>query len=62
MSGDSPQTASRELNRGRGDRVDLPVPAPQTLVAEKPGDRFTLDVTFVDGRKALPVVTLRGAA
>jgi hypothetical protein len=36
--------------------------APQTLVAGRPGDKFVLDVTFVNGREALPVVTLRRAA
>jgi hypothetical protein len=35
---------------------------PQTLVAGQPGDRLVLDVTFVDGRKALPIVKLRRAA
>jgi putative transposase len=39
-----------------------PCATPQTLVADKPGDRFTLDVTFVDGREALPIVRLRRAA
>jgi putative transposase len=39
-----------------------PCAAPQTLVAGQPGDRFVLDVTFVDGRAALAVVKLRRAA
>lgn len=39
-----------------------PCASPQTLVAGKPSDRFTLDVTFVDGRRALPIIKLRRAA
>ena len=35
---------------------------PQTLVAGKPGDEFTLKIDFVNGRKHLPIVTLNRAA
>ena len=35
---------------------------PQTLVAGKPGDEFTLKIDFVNGRKHLPIVTLKRAA
>lgn len=35
---------------------------PQTLVAGQPGAEFTLHVEFVEGRKHLPVVTLKRAA
>jgi transposase InsO family protein len=39
-----------------------PCAKPQTLVAGKPGDRFTLQVDFHEGRKHLPIVTLKRAA
>ncbi|MDP7533656.1 MAG: integrase core domain-containing protein [SAR202 cluster bacterium] len=35
---------------------------PQTLVAGKPGDRFTIDVGYHRGRKYLPIVSLKRAA
>ena len=35
---------------------------PQTLVAGQPGDEFTLKIDFVEGRKHLPIVTLKHAA
>ena len=35
---------------------------PQTLVAGKPGDRFTLDLDYHRGRKHLPIVSLKRAA
>ncbi len=35
---------------------------PQTLVAGKPGDAFTIRVDFQKGRRHLPVVTLNRAA
>jgi putative transposase len=35
---------------------------PQTLVAGKPGDEFTLKIDFVNGRQHLPIVTLNRAA
>ena len=36
--------------------------APCTLVAGQPGDRFTLQVDFQDGKRYLPIVSLRRAA
>jgi putative transposase len=39
-----------------------PCARPQTLVAGQPGDRFTLQVSFVDSRRHLPVVSLKRAA
>ena len=39
-----------------------PCAKPQTLVAGKPGDQFTLHVDFHEGRRHLPVVTLKRAA
>jgi hypothetical protein len=36
--------------------------APRTLVAGQPGDQFDLVVAFVEGRRHLPVVSLRRAA
>jgi len=39
-----------------------PCAQPQTLVAGKPGDRFTLRVDFQQGRRHLPIVTLQRAA
>ena len=35
---------------------------PRTLVAGQPGDRFSLEVGYHDGRRHLPVVSLRRAA
>ncbi len=35
---------------------------PRTLVAGRPGDRFSLEVGYHDGRRHLPVVSLRRAA
>ncbi|MEQ8790218.1 MAG: integrase core domain-containing protein [Pirellulaceae bacterium] len=35
---------------------------PQTLVAGLPGDRFALEVVFLNGQQHLPVVTVRRAA
>ncbi len=35
---------------------------PRTLVAGQPGDRFSLEVGYYDGRRHLPVVALRRAA
>jgi hypothetical protein len=32
------------------------------LVAGQPGDEFTLKIDFVEGRKHLPIVTLKRAA
>ena len=34
----------------------------QTLVAGQPGDRFILEVDFVNGRRHLPIVSLKRAA
>ena len=39
-----------------------PCAKPRTLIAGQPGDRFTLHVEFHEGRKHLPVVTLKRAA
>jgi transposase InsO family protein len=39
-----------------------PCARPQVLVAGQPGNRFTLDVQFHGGQRALPIVTLRRAA
>src|SRR5262249_36347281 len=39
-----------------------PCARPQTLVAGQPGDRFTLEVRFHGGKRALPIVNLRRAA
>jgi transposase InsO family protein len=39
-----------------------PCAKPQTLVTGKPGDRFTLQVDFHEGRRQLPIVTLKRAA
>jgi len=39
-----------------------PCAKPQTLVAGKPGDRFTLQVDFHEGRRYLPIVALKRAA
>jgi hypothetical protein len=39
-----------------------PCAAPRTLIAGRPGDRFTLQVDFRDGRKHLPFVSLRRVA
>jgi transposase InsO family protein len=39
-----------------------PCAAPQTLVKGKPGVRLALDVSFLEGRKHLPLVTLRRVA
>ena len=36
--------------------------APRTLVAGQPGDRFTLQVDFHDGKEHLPIVSLERAA
>lgn len=38
-----------------------PCAKPQTLVAGKPGHRFTLQVNFHEGRRHLPIVTLKRA-
>ena len=40
----------------------LPCAQPQTLVAGKPGDAFTICVDSQKGRRHLPVVTLKRAA
>ena len=39
-----------------------PCAQPQTLVAGQPGDRFSTEISFHDGRRHLPVVKLRRAA
>ena len=39
-----------------------PCAKPQTLVAGKPGDRFTLQGDFHEGRRHLPIVTFKRAA
>jgi putative transposase len=39
-----------------------PCAAPRTLIAGQPGDRFELEVGFHDGRRYLPIVSLRRAA
>ena len=39
-----------------------PCAAPRTLIAGQPGDRFTFQVDFHDGRRHLPIVSLRRAA
>lgn len=39
-----------------------PCAEPRTLVAGQPGDRFTLEVDFLDGRRHLPIVSLKRAA
>ena len=39
-----------------------PCAAPRTLVAGRPGDRFTLEVRIQDGRRHLPIVSLNRAA
>ena len=39
-----------------------PCAKPNALVAGQPGDKFTLDVSFLDGRRHLPIVKLRRAA
>jgi putative transposase len=39
-----------------------PCAVPRTLIAGQPGDRFTFQVDFHDGRRHLPVVSLRRAA
>jgi len=39
-----------------------PCARPRTLIAGRPGGRFMLDVTFVDGKRALLIVKLRHAA
>ncbi len=39
-----------------------PCAEPATLIAGQPGDRFTLDVNFQDGRRHLPIVSLKRAA
>ena len=36
--------------------------APWTLIAGQPGDRFTLQVDFQDGKRHLPIVSLKRAA
>ena len=36
--------------------------SPSTLIAGQPGDRFELEAGFHDGRRYLPIVSLRGAA
>ena len=39
-----------------------PTAAPRTLIAGQPGDRFTLQVDLQDGKRSLPIVTLKRAA
>ena len=39
-----------------------PCAKPCTIIAGQPGDRFTLEVDFHDGRRHLPIVSLRRAA
>jgi putative transposase len=39
-----------------------PCAVPRTLIAGQPGDRFTFQVDFHDGRRHLPIVSLRRAA
>lgn len=39
-----------------------PCAGPRTLIAGQPGDRFTLEVDFIGGRRHLPVVSLKRAA
>lgn len=39
-----------------------PCSRPRTLIAGQPGDRFTLEVDFQDGKRNLPIVSLKHAA
>jgi putative transposase len=39
-----------------------PCAEPRTLIAGQPGDRCTLEVSFLDGRRHLPIVSLKRAA
>ena len=39
-----------------------PCAQPRTLIAGQPGDRFTLEVGFLDSKRHLPIVSLRRAA
>ena len=39
-----------------------PCAGPRTLIAGQPGDRFALQVDFQDGRRHLPIVSLKRAA
>ncbi len=39
-----------------------PCARPSTLIAGQPGDRFEIEVGFHDGRRHLPIVSLRRAA
>ena len=39
-----------------------PCAKPRTLVAGQPGDRFTLQVNFHDGKEHLPIVSVKRAA
>ena len=47
--------------RKRWSRVS-PCARPSVLIAGQPGDRFEIEVGFHDGRRHLPIVTLRRAA
>ncbi len=47
--------------RNRWPRI-APSAKPRTLVAGQPGDRFALHVDFHDGRRHLPIVSLKRAA
>ena len=39
-----------------------PCAAPRTLIAGQPGDRFTFEIGFQDGKRHLPIVSLKRAA
>ncbi len=56
--------------QNRGPRIEprkrwprrAPCAAPRTLIAGQPGDRFTFEIGFQNGKRHLPIVSLRRAA
>ena len=52
----------RELAQKTPECCDRQHAKPQALVAGQPGAKFTIKIGFLEGRKNLPIVTLKRAA
>ena len=57
-----PVRLKAEKDQALQELLPSPCARPQTLVAGQPGDRFRIRVDFHEGRRHLPIVSLRRAA
>lgn len=61
-SGAFTPAGNRAMNRARSGPAGRPVQALGALTRHSPGARLELEVQFPDGRKHLPLVTIKRAA